>query len=148
MTLRNGSKELWMGIGKQILSFIVGVVVAAFILGRNSQKINDVVVWKNEMAPRIERMDSKGTLSFEIFHIQYVKEQAQQYARLEKLENRLSGFINPERINKMADDLDYIKSHRWGEERLQELYEDTKEINVLKVKIEALERERQSPPKL
>jgi len=139
--IRNGSKELWMGIGKQILSFIVGVIVATFILGRNSQKINDVVTWKAEIAPRIERMDSRGTLSFEHFHQSYVKEQAQQYERLKHLEEEVAPYP-ASKLKELESQLDYIRSHRWGEERLQELYDDTKQISGLKARIESLERER------
>ncbi len=92
------NKDLWIGVGKQILSFVVGIVVAAFILGRNSQKINEMISWKQEatqrwktdVAPRIERMDRQGSISFDNFHKQYEKEQANQYARLQKLEDEVN----------------------------------------------------------
>lgn len=92
------NKDLWIGVGKQILSFVVGIVVAAFILGRNSQKINEMVLWKQEVttrwktdvAPRIERMDRQGSISFENFYQQYEKEQAKQYVRLGKLEDQVA----------------------------------------------------------
>jgi hypothetical protein len=86
-----------MGIGKQILSFVVGVIVAAFILGRNSQRINAVIEWqkeaqmrwKTDVAPRIERMDRTGSVSFTNFKEHYDAEQAKQYKRLEKLEDQV-----------------------------------------------------------
>jgi hypothetical protein len=92
------NKDLWVGIGKQILSFVVGVIVAAFILGRNSQRINEMIEWKKDVtqryktdvAPRIERMDRQGSVSFDNFHRQYEKEQAQQYVRLQKLEDEVN----------------------------------------------------------
>jgi hypothetical protein len=92
------TKHLWTGIGKQVLSFIVGVIVAAFILGKNSQKVNDVLLWKAEVtqrwktdvAPRIERMDRQGSISFENFKVNYDLEQGKQYKRLEKLEQEVS----------------------------------------------------------
>jgi len=132
---------MWVGIGKQILSFVVGVIVAAFILGRNSQKINDVVTWKTEMAPRIERMDSRGTLSFEHFHQGYLKEQAQQYERLKHLEEEVAPYP-AQKLKELESQVDYIMRNRWGEDRLQELHEDTKQISGLKARIESLERER------
>jgi hypothetical protein len=100
----NHGKALWIGVGKQILTFAAGVVAAAFILGTARQKVNDVIAWKAEVAPRIERMDRQGSLSFEQFHIQYEKEQALQY------------------------------------ERLKELEKEGRQIDVMKQKIEALER--------
>ncbi|HSW91704.1 MAG TPA: hypothetical protein VLG09_03605 [Candidatus Saccharimonadales bacterium] len=92
------NKELWVGVGKQILSFVVGIIVAAFILGRNSQKINEMIAWKQDVtnrwkadvAPRIERMDRQGSISFENFKTNYDKEQSQQYARLQKLEEEVN----------------------------------------------------------
>jgi hypothetical protein len=76
----------WMGVGKIIVPFLVGVISTAFVVGSARQKVQDVVKWKEEMAPRIERMDSQGTLSFSHFHVQYEKEQAHQYERLKELE--------------------------------------------------------------
>lgn len=63
-----------MDVGKQVLSFVVGAVVAAFVLGRGIQKINAVADWKTEVAPKIERMDSIGTLSFEHWKLAHDKE--------------------------------------------------------------------------
>jgi hypothetical protein len=92
------NKELWVGLGKQFITFIAGVIVAAFILGRNSQKINEMILWKQDVtnrwktdvAPRIERMDRQGSISFENFYQQYEKEQAKQYVRLGKLEDQVA----------------------------------------------------------
>jgi septal ring factor EnvC (AmiA/AmiB activator) len=52
-------------------------------------KIAEVVEWKKEMAPRIERMDREGTVSFSLFHIQYDKEQREQYERIKELEKEV-----------------------------------------------------------
>jgi len=78
--------QVWVGIGKQVLSFVVGVIAAAFVLGSARQRVNDLTSWKAETAPRIERMDSKGTLSFELFHKEYERTQARQEKELESLE--------------------------------------------------------------
>jgi hypothetical protein len=80
---------MWIGVGKQVLSFVVGVIAAAFILGGARQRVNDVYTWKLEMAPRIERMDSKGTLSFELFHAEYLRTQARQEEKLKELEKEI-----------------------------------------------------------
>lgn len=79
-------KSAWVEIGKQVISFVVGIIVAAFILGRNSQRINDVVTWKGQIAPVIERMDSKGSLSFEHWLKGYEKDQHRDEERLKALE--------------------------------------------------------------
>jgi flagellar basal body-associated protein FliL len=86
---RNGKHSMWVGIGRQVVSFIIGVVVAAFILGRNSQKINDVVTWKQSVAPLIEHMNRSGTVSFEHFYKDYEKQQARQDAERKDLEHRI-----------------------------------------------------------
>jgi hypothetical protein len=81
--------SVWVNVGKQVLSFVVGVIAAAFILGRNSQRINDVVAWKAQIAPIIERMDSKGTLSFDHFHDTYDKQEIRTEKRLDELEKEI-----------------------------------------------------------
>ena len=83
------NKEVWVGIGKQVLSFVVGVIAAAFILGGARQRVNDVYQWKQEMAPRIERMDSKGTLSFDLFHQEYMRTQARQEEKVKELDKQV-----------------------------------------------------------
>jgi hypothetical protein len=80
---------MWIGVGKQVLSFVVGVIAAAFILGGARQRVNDVYTWKLEMAPRIERMDSKGTLSFELFHAEYLRTQSRQEEKVKELEKEI-----------------------------------------------------------
>jgi hypothetical protein len=82
-------KAVWVGIGKQVLSFVVGVIATAFMLGGARQRVNDVYQWKVEMSPRIERMDSKGTLSFELFHAEYLRTQARQEEKLKELEKEI-----------------------------------------------------------
>jgi hypothetical protein len=81
--------SMWVDVGKQVLSFIVGVVVAAFVLGRGIQKINEVATWKADIAPKIERMDSKGTLSFEHFEKSYHNDQRRSEERLKILEDEM-----------------------------------------------------------
>jgi hypothetical protein len=80
---------IWVGVGKQILSFIVGVIAAAFVLGSARQRVSDLTAWKAETAPRIERMDSKGTLSFELFHREYERTQHRQEEKLKELEKEI-----------------------------------------------------------
>lgn len=108
----NAAKQLWAGIAKQALSFIIGVVLAAFILGKNSQKVNEMLAWKTDVterwkkdvAPRIERMDRQGTISFENFQKTYDVEQAKQYKRLEKLEEEVSHLDTmSDRISRLED---------------------------------------------
>jgi hypothetical protein len=79
-------QTMWVGIWKQIASFAVGVIVASFVLGSARQKMSDMQKWKEEINPRIERMDSVGSLSFDHFHKQYEKDQTKIEKRLDKLE--------------------------------------------------------------
>ena len=81
---------MWVGLGKQVLSGLVGAIVAAFILGGARQRMADVGSWKAEVAPRIERMDSQGTNSFQHWKGSYDKEQNQQYERIQKLETEVA----------------------------------------------------------
>ena len=82
-------KAAWVSIGKQILSFIVGIVVASFVLGSARQRVSDLTTWKAQISPVIERMDSKGTLSFEHFEKSYQNDQRRNEKRLDDLETEM-----------------------------------------------------------
>lgn len=87
---------MWIGIGKQVISGLVGAMVAAFLLGGARQRVvavgKDMDEWKKEWKevhkPHIDRMDSVGSLSFEHWKQGYDKEMARVDKRLEKLEER------------------------------------------------------------
>lgn len=84
---KNGTK--WLAIGLPVLVAVSGVLGFMYAIGQRTSKMVEVVEWKKETAPRIERIDSKGSVSFELFHIQYDKEQAQQYERIKELERQI-----------------------------------------------------------
>lgn len=77
-------------------------------IGQRGGKITEIVEWKNDTAPRIERMDSKGTISFELFHIQYDKEQQQQYERIKELEKEIKQV---EVLKSRIDNLERQNNH-------------------------------------
>jgi hypothetical protein len=85
----SSAKHMWVGIGKQVLTFVIGVISAAFILGGARQRVNDINSWKAKTEPRIERMDSQGTLSFELFHKEYERTQLRQEEKLKELEKEI-----------------------------------------------------------
>lgn len=78
--------SLWMGIWKQAMSFLIGVIVAAFFVGSRTQRIKDIQTWKDHISPKIERMDSVGSLSFDHWKVTYEKEQKHNEDRLKTLE--------------------------------------------------------------
>jgi hypothetical protein len=85
---KNG-KGKWIAIGSTILSFVVGVIFAAYVLGQRTGKVLDLNEWKTETAPRIERMDAVGTNSFKFFHDEYLRTQARQEAMLIELQGEI-----------------------------------------------------------
>jgi hypothetical protein len=86
---KSGNGKAWLAVGIPIMAAATAVLGFMYGIGQRGGKITEVVDWKNETAPRIERMDSKGTVSFELFHVQYDKEQAQQYERIKELERKV-----------------------------------------------------------
>jgi hypothetical protein len=72
------------------VSFFLSAIFAAYIVGQRTGKVLDIEKWRNETAPRIERIDAQGTLSFQHWRTGYEAEQAKQYKRLEKLEEEAS----------------------------------------------------------
>jgi flagellar basal body-associated protein FliL len=94
--------SLWVGIWKQVISFIVGVIVAAFVVGSARQKVSDLAKWKEEIAPKIERMDSVGSLSFDHFHKQYEKDQHRIDERLKDLEKDVRDFARERKTSDVS----------------------------------------------
>jgi flagellar basal body-associated protein FliL len=85
---KNG-KGKWIAIISTILSFVVGIIFAAYVLGQRTGKVLDLNEWKTETAPRIERMDAVGTNSFKFFHDEYLRTQARQEAMLIELQTEI-----------------------------------------------------------
>lgn len=86
-----------MGIGIQLVSFIVWAVIAIFFLGGSRQKMvtlgRDMDQWKQEWKERdrhITKMDLEGSVATKNFVLQYDKEQAKQYERLKHLEDEVN----------------------------------------------------------
>jgi len=96
----NAKRSMWVGIGTYVLSGFAGAIFAAFIFGGARQKVvnlgKDMDDWKRDWkeihAPHIERMDSQGTLSFEHFHSEYLRNQTRQEERIKELEKELREF--------------------------------------------------------
>lgn len=68
---------------------IIGILGFVYAIGQRTNKIVEVVDWKHETAPRIERMDAKGTNSFEIFHEDYLRQQNRQDAERAELKKQI-----------------------------------------------------------
>jgi hypothetical protein len=101
--------QLWMGIGIQLVSFVVWAIVAIFLLGGSRQKMvtlgRDMDQWKTEWKERdrqITRMDLEGSVATKNFILNYDKEQAKQYERLKHLEDQVGHLESMEmRINRL-----------------------------------------------
>lgn len=78
-----------VSIWRYAVSFVIGVIIAAFTVGTARQKVREISMWKDETAPRIERMDAKGTLSFAHFHEEYLRTQARQEKKIEELDREV-----------------------------------------------------------
>ena len=85
----NGNGKKWIAVVSTIISFVVGVVVAAYVVGQRTGTVLELQDWKNETAPRIERMDGQGTTSFKIFHVEYLRTQQRQEDNLKEFDKRL-----------------------------------------------------------
>ena len=104
-----------MGIGIQLVSFVVWAVVAIFLLGGSRQKMvtlgRDMDAWKLEWKERnqqITRMDLEGSVATKNFIHNYEKEQAKQYDRLQKLEDEVAHLesmnLKIDRLERKIDD--------------------------------------------
>ena len=82
-------KTVWIGIARTVVSGVIAAGAVIFFFGGREAKINDLVTWKGETAPIIKRMDTTGTLSFDLFHKEYMRTQERQERKMEDLDKRL-----------------------------------------------------------
>jgi hypothetical protein len=78
-----------VGVAKTMLSAVVAAGAVIFFFGGREAKINDLVAWKAETAPKIQRMDTTGTLSFDLFHKEYERNYARHEKKLDDLEKEI-----------------------------------------------------------
>jgi hypothetical protein len=111
----NHKRSLWLGVGEKVISFVVGVIVAAFLLGGARQRVNtlgkDMAEWKEEWKAEkqhITKMDLEGSVATKNFVHQYEKEQSKQYERIQKLEEEVKHIrtieLRIDRLEKQVND--------------------------------------------
>ena len=83
------TKTVWIGVARTVVSAILAAGAVIFFFGGREAKINDLVTWKSETAPKIQRMDTTGTLSFDLFHKEYLRTQDRQERQLEDLQKEV-----------------------------------------------------------
>jgi hypothetical protein len=82
----NGNgKTKWLVWLLPIVSAFFAVLGTVYVIGQRTNKIVEVVDWKKETAPIIEKMNGEGTTSFKIFHDEYLRRQVRQEAEAEQL---------------------------------------------------------------
>jgi hypothetical protein len=79
-----------------LVSLVLSIVFAAYIVGQRTGKVLEIERWKNETAPRIEKMDLEGSVATKSFIKTYEKDQGEQYKRIEKLEEQTRHLENIE----------------------------------------------------
>jgi hypothetical protein len=86
----NGTKQtVWIGVARTVVSAVLAAGAVIFFFGGREAKINDLVQWKAETAPKIQRMDTTGTLSFDLFHKEYLRTQERQEKKIDDLEKEI-----------------------------------------------------------
>lgn len=63
-----------VAIFSALVSLVLSIVFAAYIVGQRTGKVLEIEKWKNEIDPKISRMDSIGSLSFEHWKTAHDKE--------------------------------------------------------------------------
>lgn len=102
-----GKHSMWIGVGKQVISGMVGALVAAFLLGGARQRVvavgKDMDEWKKEWKevhkPHIDRIDSVGSLSFDHWKTGYDKDQHRIDERLKLLETDMKELQRQRKID-------------------------------------------------
>lgn len=96
MTEENPHHSTRVAIVSACVSLALSIIAAAFIVGQRTGKILDIEKWRENIAPKIERMDSVGSLSFEHWKQSHDKESDQWKAahahEHERVEAKLKDF--------------------------------------------------------
>jgi flagellar basal body-associated protein FliL len=82
-------KARWIAIALPVFAAVVAVLGFIYGIGQRGGKIAEVVDWKVDTAPRIERMESQGTTSFKLFHEEYLRRQIRQEEQMDKLQQEI-----------------------------------------------------------
>jgi hypothetical protein len=123
---KNGSKLLMIGI--PVITAIFAAFGSVYVVGQRTGKVNEVVTWKAEIAPRIEKMDAQGTLSFTHFKEQYDRVQDNQFKQLEELSR--ARYALEEKISHMND---ADKAISGFDARLKKMEDEFSHFDVLEV---------------
>jgi RNA-splicing ligase RtcB len=81
--------SIWLGAARTVVSGVIAAGAVIFFFGGREAKINDLVAWKIRTEPVIQRMDTTGTLSFDLFHREYERTQHRQEEEMKELEKRV-----------------------------------------------------------
>ena len=81
--------QLWIGAARTAVSGVIAAGAVIFFFGGREAKINDLVAWKVRTEPVIQRMDTTGTLSFDLFHKEYERTQDRQEAFMKEMDKRV-----------------------------------------------------------
>lgn len=71
------------------VSLALSVVFAAYIVGQRTGKVLDIEKWRADISPKIERMDSVGSLAFDHWKASHDKESDQWKAAHAKEHERV-----------------------------------------------------------
>ena len=81
--------SVWVAVARTGVSAVVAAGAVIFFFGGREAKINDIVAWKTRTEPIIQRMDTTGTLSFDLFHKEYERTQARQETFMREVDKRV-----------------------------------------------------------
>jgi hypothetical protein len=90
MMNESGKHSTRVAIVSALVSLVLSIVFAAYIVGQRTGKVLEIDRWKTDTAPRIEKMDLEGSVATKNFVKIYDADQAKQYKRIEKLEEEVS----------------------------------------------------------
>lgn len=89
-------------LGKYIISFLCGALVAAYTVGFKSSKLDDLLTWKGEATVQIKKMDDEGTRASRNALQNEAKELARYEERIKKIEDAV------EKIGTMSYKIDEL----------------------------------------
>jgi hypothetical protein len=82
-------QAIWVGAARTVISGVIAAGAVIFFFGGREAKINDLVTWKAKAEPTMQRMDTTGTLSFDLFHKEYERTQSRQERKIEEMDKRI-----------------------------------------------------------
>jgi hypothetical protein len=101
----NHKRSMWISIAVPVVSLAIGVISTSFFIGGKSGKVSELVKWKDDIAPKVERaLIERET---------YIKQLSAMDARIQRVEQDTAHFdVLETEHRRLTKDVEDLKDNR------------------------------------